>query len=290
MTGNIIIDAAIVLGLLGAIAAIILYIISKTFYVQENPKINEICAQLPGANCGGCGFAGCRALAEAIVKKGSLEGIYCPGAGNEANIKISSILGIQARTIEPKIAVVRCNGTQCNSPAKTFYDSALTCTYANSLFVGEGACPSGCLGCGDCVRSCKFGAISMDPETKLPIIDENLCTGCGVCAKNCVRHIIEIRNKGPKGRRIFVACSNKEKGATARKNCSAACIGCGKCAKVCPFDAITIENNLAYIDFNACKLCRKCEAECPTGAILTHNFPPKKAIAETMEAGNLTVS
>ena len=284
MTGNIILDAAIILGILGAVAAIILFFVSKAFRVEEDPRIDEVVAHLPGANCGGCGFAGCRALAEAIVKQGNLEGIGCPGAGAEANAKISAILGIEAVAKEPKIAVIRCNGTQCNSPAKTFYDSALTCTFANNLFAGEGACPFGCLGCGDCVKSCKFGAITMDPETNLPVVNEELCVGCGVCAKNCVRHVIEIRNKGLKGRRVFVACNNQEKGGVARKNCSAACIGCGKCAKVCPFEAITVENNLAYIDFNVCKLCRKCEAECPTGAIHTHNFPPRKVAAPAEQA------
>jgi NAD-dependent dihydropyrimidine dehydrogenase PreA subunit len=69
---------------------------------------------------------------------------------------------------------------------------------------------------------------------------------------------------------------NKDKGAVAKKNCSAACIGCGKCQKECKFEASTIENNLSYIDPEKCRLCRKCEAACPTGAILAINFPARK--------------
>jgi ferredoxin len=116
----------------------------------------------------------------------------------------------------------------------------------------------------------------MDSETGLPVVVEENCTSCGACVVACPRDIIELRNKGPRGKRIFVSCINREKGAIARKNCTVACIGCGKCVKVCPYDAITLENNLAYIDHIKCKLCRKCVPECPTNAILEINFPLKK--------------
>ena len=113
----------------------------------------------------------------------------------------------------------------------------------------------------------------MDPLTGLPVIDSELCTGCGACTAVCPRHIIELRDKGPKGRRVWVACANKERGALALKECKAACIGCSKCRKICPHDAITVENNLSYIDSSKCKLCRKCEAVCPTGSIIDSGFP-----------------
>ena len=112
------------------------------------------------------------------------------------------------------------------------------------------------------------------------------CTGCTACVKSCPKHLFELRNLGPKGRRIYVSCQNKDKGGVARKACGAACIGCGKCVKVCTFEAITLENFLAYIDFNKCKLCRKCVSECVTGAIVEVNFPPKKAVALAAEPNN----
>ena len=107
------------------------------------------------------------------------------------------------------------------------------------------------------------------------------CVACGACVKACPRHIIELRKKGPKNRRIYVSCVNKDRGAIASKACKAACIGCGKCLKECQFDAITIENNLSYIDFTKCRLCRKCESVCPTHAIVSTNFPQRKTVVET---------
>ncbi len=262
--------------LIGLLAAVILYFVSNKFKVIEDPRIDEVTDQLPGANCGGCGYAGCRNFAEAIVKAGNMDNLNCPVGGNAIATNIAPILGIEVVEKAPTIAVVRCNGSKTNAPAKAIYDSAQTCSFANALFAGESGCPFGCLGCGDCVAVCQFDAIYMDKETGLPVIDEDKCVACGACVKACPRKIIEIRLKGKKSRRIYVNCINKEKGAIARKNCSVACIGCGKCVKACAFDAITMVNNIAYIDFEKCTLCRKCVAECPTGAIVELNFPPRK--------------
>jgi RnfABCDGE-type electron transport complex B subunit len=279
-----IILAAVLLGSIGLVAALILFFVAKAFYVYEDPRIEQVAEKLPLANCGGCGFAGCKSLAEAIVKAGSMEGFMCP-AGTDQTIKsIAEVLGIEAIAANPRIAVLKCNGNCENAPIKAFYDSALSCTYAASIFAGESACPYGCLGCGDCVSVCQFNAIFIDSETKLPKIREDKCVGCSACVKVCPRHLLEIRNKGKLGRRIYVACANKEKGGVAKKNCTVACIGCSKCAKVCTFEAITVENFLAYIDETKCKLCRKCVNECPTFAIHATNFPPPKVKTEEENA------
>ncbi len=187
--------------------------------------------------------------------------------------KVASVLGLEVAAKEPMVAVVRCNGTCEMRPRTNEYGGYNSCRVKAALYSGDTGCAFGCLGCGDCVAACQFGAISMDPATGLPVVDEEKCTACGACVKACPKSIIELRNKGRRNMRVFVSCVNKDKGAVARKACSAACIGCGKCAKVCPFDAITVENNLAYIDFAKCKLCKKCVAECPTGAIHAVNFP-----------------
>ena len=187
--------------------------------------------------------------------------------------KVAAILGYEVKEKAPRVAVVRCNGTCANRPRTNVYDGVQSCKVKAALYSGDTGCSYGCVGCGDCVAACQFGALSMDPETGLPVVDESKCTACGACVKACPKGVIELRNKGPRSMRVFVSCVNQDKGGVARKACSAACIGCGKCAKVCPHGAITVENNLAYIDFTKCKLCKKCVAECPTGAIHAVNFP-----------------
>ena len=271
-----IIIAIITLGIIGAAGAALLYVTSKKFEVVEDPRIAQVQSVLPGANCGGCGYPGCSGFASACVKATSLDGMLCPVGGAPVMAKVASILGMEAEAAEPKIAVVRCNGTCQARPRTNVYDGTKSCTIASTLYGGETGCSFGCLGYGDCVKACSFDAIHINPQTGLPEVDEDKCTSCGACVKACPKNIIELRKKGPKSRRIFVSCVNKDKGAVARKACSNACIGCGKCAKECPFGAITVENNVAYIDFTKCRMCRKCVAVCPTGAIHELNFPPRK--------------
>ncbi|MFA8299379.1 MAG: Fe-S cluster domain-containing protein [Hyphomicrobiales bacterium] len=275
--------AVISLGAIGIVAAVVLYFVAQKFKVIEDPKIDEVEEALPAANCGGCGFPGCRGFAEATVnaanEKQSLEGLNCPVGGNDVMNQVAGILGLEAEAKEPQIAVIRCSGSKANAPQKAEYDGPMSCSFAHSLFSGESGCPNGCLGCGDCVTACTFDAIEMNPETGLPVVKDN-CVACGACVDACPRGIIELRNRGKKERRIYVSCINQEKGAPAKKNCAVACIGCSKCLKACKFDAITIKNNLAYIDYEKCKLCRKCVIECPTGAIHELNFPARKPKVE----------
>ena len=255
---NFILIAILVLGVIALIAALVLFVVSKKFAVEEDPRLGQVAEILPGANCGGCGFAGCSGMAAALVKgadAGSIEGLMCPVGGADVMGKVADLLGIAVANTEPMVAVVRCNGSCEHRPRIAEYDGLRTCAAMHSCGAGETGCGFGCLGCGD----------------------EEKCTGCGACAKACPRHIIELRKKGPKGRRVYVQCVNHDKGAVAKKACSVACIGCGKCQKVCKFDAITIENNVAYVDFNKCRMCTKCVDECPTGALVKVNFPVKKA-------------
>ncbi len=265
---------------IGVLSAVILYFVSQKFKVYEDPRIDEVEKILPGANCGGCGYAGCRSMAENIVKSDTMEGFNCPVGGATIMSAVAEHLGRTVEESEPMIAVVRCNGTCENRPRLNEYDGVKRCSVASALYAGETNCSYGCLGFGDCVEACKFDAIKINPETGIPEVDEDKCVACGACVAACPKSIIELRKKGPKDRRVYVSCVNKDKGATAMKACKVACIACKKCEKVCPFGAITVENNISYIDYNKCKLCRKCVAVCPTGAIRAVNFPPAKPVVE----------
>ena len=263
----------VTLAILGLVLSVVLFFVAKKFKVEEDPRIDEVEKVMPGANCGGCGFAGCRAFADSAVKASSLDGIFCPVGGNDVMKKVAGILGYELKEKAPEVAVLRCNGTCSARPRVNDYDGAASCRVKAALYSGDTLCAFGCLGCGDCVAACQFGAISMDPETGLPVVDEAKCAACGACAKACPRKLIEIRPKGPRSMRVYVACSNRDKGPAAKKACANACIGCGICAKTCTHGAVTVENNIAYIDPTKCKLCRECEAMCPTGAIHGLNFP-----------------
>lgn len=262
------------LSLLGILAAVVLYFVAQKFKVEEDPRIDEVEKMLPGANCGGCGFAGCRGMADALVKNDDISALFCPVGGGDTMKGIAAYLGKAAPEKEPMVATVRCGGVCDKRPRTNTFDGAKSCAVASSLYVGETACAYGCLGYGDCVAACAFDAIHINPETGIAEVDAEKCTACGACVKACPKKIIELRKKWPKGRAVYVGCVSKDKGAVVMKACKAGCIGCGKCEKVCAFGAITIENNLAYIDSQKCKLCRKCVNECPTGAIKLVGMEP----------------
>lgn len=279
---HVIMYSVITLGAVAAGAAMILFFVAKKFKVDEDPRIDEVLELLPGANCGGCGYPGCRGLAEALVKaadEGDISSLFCPPGGSETMTEVGKYLGVEAGAAVAKVAVIHCGGSHEKAPAKLEYDGPNKCVVSHRLFNGENGCPFGCMGLGDCVEACDFDAIFINPETGLPEVVDEKCVACGACVTACPRSIIELRPVGRKGRRVWVSCMNKEKGGVARKNCKVACIGCGKCVKECPekIQAITLENNLAYIDPEKCIACGKCVNVCPTGAIVaTFNVPKPK--------------
>ena len=273
---SVILIAVLVLGLIGLILAVSIFGVGKKFAVVEDPRIGQVSEVLPGANCGGCGFPGCGGMAAACVKAadaGSLDGLNCPVGGAETMKQIADILGMEVTASAPKLAFVRCNGTCENRPRVREYDGVKSCRVATTTGMGETECAFGCLGCGDCVAACQFDAISIDPATGIPVVDETKCTACGACAKACPRNIIEIRAvSGDNKDAFFVSCMNKDKGAAANKVCAVSCIACKKCENACGSDAVHIEGNLAYINPEACVLCGQCFDACPRGTIASRSI------------------
>ena len=259
-----------ILSLIAIIAAVVLYFTAKKFAVENNPIIDEIASILPQANCGACGSAGCQNFASrcAAASEQEFANLYCPVGGAKVMTKIAQLLGYKAEEKERTCAVLHCNGTCQNAPDKVQYIGLKSCRLASRVFVGRTGCPDGCLRMGDCVRNCPFNAIELDEKTGLPKVDPDKCTSCGACVRICPRGLFEIRPVGKDGVRVYVACNNKQKGAIARKNCSAACIGCMKCAKICA--DVKVENNLSHIPttVSAEEYGEQLAANCPTGAII----------------------
>ncbi len=264
----------------GLLAAVMLSYASKVFAVQEDQLYLDLRAELPGANCGGCGFAGCDDYAHAMCDDPSTPCTKCSVGGPAVADKLAKLMGQDAGSLERTVAFVMCNGTKDNAKQLYEYEDINSCKAAKQLFGGSKACPNGCIGLGDCVTACEFDAIRI--MDGVAVVGRDYCKSCGACVKACPQSLIKIV---PESSKVQVRCHNTQKGADARKNCNVSCIGCGMCARVCPKDAITIENNLSTIDPEKCIKCGMCVTKCPTGAILDVVHTPeqlekiKKAVA-----------
>ncbi len=252
------------IGGMGILFGGLLAFASKIFEVKKDERIPKILDFLPGANCGGCGYAGCAAYAEAIVADGASINC-CPSCNQETLDKIAEITGVDSSKAEPKCAYVLCSGNFNVATEKYIYEGNTDCHSALKLAGGSKGCMYGCLGLGSCVKKCKFGAISI--VSGVATIDREKCVGCGVCAEECPKNVIKILSKDTK---VQVMCSSLDKGKETRKVCSVGCIGCGICAKNCPSEAIEMKDNLAFIDSSKCINCGVCIEKCPQKII--HSF------------------
>lgn len=250
-----------VVAVIGLIFAVLLALAAHFLSVPEDENIQKIRECLPGVNCGACGFAGCDDYAKAVAAGDAVTNLCIPGA-DAVSAEIADIMGTKALDVVEMIASVRCNGT-CNA-TDTFaeYDGIRSCAAMAMVCGGPNICKYGCLGCGDCAAVCPNGAVCI--VDGVARINAKKCIGCGLCAKNCPKGIIEII---PQISAVAVACSNLEKGAVARKKCKNACIGCKKCELGCEQKAITVQNNVAVIDYDKCNGCNKCAENCPTKCI-----------------------
>ena len=254
--------SVITMGVLGFLFSLGLVIAYRKLKVYEDPKIEQVAEILPQANCGACGYAGCRAFAEAVVK-GETTPNSCPVGDAEGVKQIAETLGVTAAEVVKKVARLHCRGTHEAAKNRGVYIGISTCGAAH-LVGGNKQCSYGCLHFGDCARACPFDAIYMSEEG-LPVVIEDKCTACGKCVEACPRNLFELH---PFSQGIIVFCRSKDRGPVSRKVCKNACIACGICSRACP-EAIVIENNLAKItDYKKIDPEKIPEIEkCPTDSI-----------------------
>lgn len=251
-----------VLGGLGLLFGVVLGGASVVFAVKKDDRVDQVRELLPGANCGGCGYAGCDNFAAAVVAGEANPG-GCPVNTAERAAKIGEILGIAVAGGERVSAMVLCRGAKGVAEEKYRYYGIEDCAAANRLAGGPKECAYACLGLGSCVKACKFGAIAV--KDGVAVVDPDKCTACGMCVKACPKQVIGLV---PYQAKYVVACRSKDKGNVVTKACRAGCIGCRLCEKACPVDAIRVEDNLARIDYQKCIGCGECALKCPRGIIV----------------------
>ena len=250
-----------VIGALGLLFGVLLSLAAKKFEVKQDERVALIRAQLGGANCGACGFAGCDAFAEAVVSaKARVDG--CPPGGPAAAVAIAQIMGVSVDAAERRVARVLCQGSYSVAKERYNYEGFQNCRTIASMSGGDKLCPYACIGVGDCMAVCAFNAITL--KDGIAHINPDICGGCGACVKECPRGVIALT---PKSASVRVLCRNKDAGRQAREACMKACIGCKRCVRECAEGAITVTDNTAKIDPERCTRCGACAKVCPMGCI-----------------------
>jgi RnfABCDGE-type electron transport complex B subunit len=257
-----ILSTILVLSALGMIFGAALALAAKKFCVATDPRIEKVFAKLPGANCGACGLPGCMGFAEGLIK-GKCDIGGCSVSSEAIRKEIAHLLGKEFKKIEKRLAVLHCGGGENRAKDKMVYSGIKECKAANLTMGGQKKCFFGCLGFGDCVKACPFGAISMDEEN-LPVVNENKCTACAKCVAACPKALFSL---AAASKNYAVRCKSRDLGKTVLEACSVGCIACHKCIKACPVGAIKVIDNLATIDYNICDNRGECFKVCPTKCI-----------------------
>jgi len=279
-----IIYAIIALGGLGILFGLVLGVADKKFSVEVDERVSAVRAAVAGANCGACGYAGCDAYAEAVVR-GEAKANACTPGGAKTVKAIAEIMGVNADAQEPMVARVRCQGNCERVSPRYDYTGVPNCRAASGISGGPNACEFGCVGFGECESVCAFGAIQMIDG--IAVIDDNLCTGCGMCVEVCPRSIIKMM---PVDQTVVVMCRNEAIGRIAKNQCKTACIACKRCEKACPSESIKVVNGVAIIDETTCTRCGACVPVCPMHCIVNfYERDPEGMAAATRQAELLEI-
>jgi Na+-translocating ferredoxin:NAD+ oxidoreductase RNF subunit RnfB len=261
---SIVLITAVFAALLALVLGIALGFFREFFAVEQDPLVALIREALPGANCGACGFPGCDGYAQAAAS-GQAGAGGCTVGGKAVAEKIAALLGTDAAAMTPVVAVLACRGSGEHAPLKGEYTGIPTCRGAKLSAGGTKLCAWGCLGFGDCVAVCRFGALSMG-EDGLPLIDRERCTGCKVCVAECPQQLLRETPKDRQG--AMARCSNRNPvKAMVLKTCKKGCIKCELCVKNCPQQCIEMENGIPKVDYSKCVACGTCAGKCPTKVI-----------------------
>ncbi len=254
--------AIVALGGLGILFGLVLGLADKKFAVEVDERVSAVRAAVAGANCGACGYAGCDAYAEAVVR-GDAKANACTPGGAKTVKAISEIMGVNAETLTPMVARVRCQGNCERVTMRYDYSGVPSCRAVSGISGGPNACEFGCVGFGECLSVCAFGAIQMIDG--IAVIDDDKCTGCGMCVDVCPRTIIKMM---PKDQTVVVMCRNEAIGRIARLQCKTACVACKRCEKACPTESIKVVKGVAIIDESTCTRCGACVPVCPMHSIV----------------------
>jgi Na+-translocating ferredoxin:NAD+ oxidoreductase RNF subunit RnfB len=277
---EIYIAAFITMAVIGILLGVIIGITAKVFKVEVDPRLDLVTELLPGANCGGCGKAGCADFAKSILS-GENPPSKCPVASQEQVSAIAKALGIEVGDSVKKVAVVFCGGDHNQEKVQTLYNGVSDCVSASLIAGGPKGCAYGCLGMGSCARACPFNAIEM--INGLAVVHPELCVGCGACVDTCPRKLIKLV---PNTAKVHIYCSSPEKGAVKMKVCSVPCIACRKCVKAGEEDQFVVDGFSISVNYEAEKLLDTSifeNVKCPTGCLLSEAAHLKKEDAEKSE-------
>lgn len=258
------ITAVLILAGVGFVFALLIALAQKKLYVWSDPRVDVVTSMLPGANCGACGVPGCHAFAEQLVA-GVRQPAGCNVSTDDGRAAIASYLGVDAGSAVKVVARMLCAGGTHVAARQAEYRGHPTCAAAAAVTGGGKGCAWGCLGLGDCVRACTFGAMAMGDDG-IPRIDPAKCTACGDCVTACPKLLLALH---PIDRQLLVQCRNLIAGDDALATCSVACTACGKCVMDGAPGLISVASGVATIDYDLNALAdESATRRCPTGAIV----------------------